>query len=201
MMRDFGSREFSHHEEVCVLKDKALERLIALAVCSLPLMTQTSQAADAGPTVAKDSLLVNAHTLNVFKKDYDKWSWVPRISFRVNGPIPSGGQLYADFSIPGGGSIKFDCQTQETAAGRSYHTECGGADIPEEKGTLYTGKVSFKIGLRNELASTDTTIFNGKATIAKAHTNEVGPKAKLKFVYYVDQDWNLPIGYVYLKPA
>jgi hypothetical protein len=184
-----------------MLKNKALERLLALAVCSLPLTTRTSQAADAGPTVAKDSLLVNAHTLNVYKKDYDKWSWVPRLAFRVNGPIPSGGQLYADFSIPGGASIKFDCQTQETATGRSYQTECGGSALPEEKGTLYTGKVSFKIGLRNELASTDATIFSGKATIAKVHTNEVGPKAKLKFVYYVDQDWNLPIGYVYLKPA
>ncbi len=126
---------------------------------------------------------------------------MPRLAFRVNGPIPSGGQLYADFSIPGGGSIKFDCATQETGAGRSYGTECGGSNIREEKGTLYTGKVSFKIGIRNELAGTDATLYTGKATILKAHTNEVGPKAKLKFVYYVDQDWNLPIGYVYLKPG
>ena len=172
---------------------------IAAACCSLSMVAQTSRAADAGPTIAKDSVLVNAHTLNVYKKDYDKWSWVPRLAFRVNGPIPSGGQLYADFSVPGGGSIKFDCQTQETAAGRSYQTDCG--DPPEDKGTTYTGKVSFKIGLRNELAGTDSTIYSGKATIAKAHTNEVGPKAKLKFVYYVDHDWNLPIGYVYLKPG
>jgi hypothetical protein len=181
-------------------KKMVLKRLLLLSVCSFPLVSQTSQAADAAPTIAKDSLLVNAHTLNVFKKDYDKWSWVPRLAFRVNGPIPSGGQLYADFSIPGGGSIKFDCQTRETAAGRSFGTECGGSDIPEEKGTTYTGKVSFKIGMRNELASTDATLFTGKATIAKVHTNEVGPKAKLKFVYYVDEDWNLPIAYVYLKP-
>ena len=182
-------------------KNKALSLSIALAICSLPFLPQTSRAADPAPTVVKDSLLVNAHTLNVYKKDYDKWSWVPRLAFTVNGPIPSGGQLYADFSIPGGGSIKFDCQTGETAVGRSYHTECGANNIPEDKGTLYTGKVSFKIGLRNELAGTDSTIYNGKATIAKVHTNEVGPKAKLKFVYYVDEDWNLPIGYVYLKPG
>ena len=179
------------------MKNKALKQLVVFAACSLLLVSQTSQAADAGPTLAKDSLLVNAHTLNVYKKDYDKWSWVPRLSFRVNGPIPSGGQLYAEFSIPGGGSIKFDCPTEETAAGRTYRTDCG--DVPAEQGTTYTGKVSFKIGIRNELASTDATIYSGKATIAKVHTNEVGPKAKLKFVYYVEEDWNLPIGYVYLK--
>jgi len=182
-------------------KNIALKGLMALAVCSLQLMNRTSHAADAAPTIVKDSLLVNAHTLNVYKKDYDKWSWVPRLAFVVNGPIPSGGQLYADFSIPGGGSIKFDCPTQETAPGRTSRTECGANEIPEAKSTTYTGKVSFKIGLRNELAGTDITIFNGKATISKAHTNEVGPKAKLKFVYYVEEDWNLPIGYVYLKPG
>jgi len=182
-----------------VSKNQVLRPAIALAICSLSLIPQTSRAADAAPTIAKDSLLVNAHTLNVYKKDYDKWSWAPRLSFTVNGPIPSGGQLYADFSIPGGSSIKFDCPTQEIGAGRTYHTDC--TDVPDDQGTLYTGKVPFKIGLRNELAGTDITIYTGKAIISKAHTNEVGPKAKLKFVYYVEEDWNLPIGYVYLKPG
>ncbi|MEO8899935.1 MAG: hypothetical protein ABI488_00110 [Polyangiaceae bacterium] len=182
-----------------VLKNKLLKQLLAVSVCSLPLVAQTALAADAGPTVQKDSVLVEAHTLNVYKKDYDKWAWVPRIVFNVNGPIPSGGQLYGEFSPPGAPSIKFDCDTRETAAGRTFSTDCGGSAIPEEKGTLYTGKVSFKIGMRNELAGTDITIYSGKATISKVHTNEVGPKAKLKFVYFVQQDWTLPIGYVYLK--
>lgn len=181
--------------------NQRLVRVVTLAALVLPLFAGTANAADAAPTVAKDSLLVNAHTLSAYKKDYDKSSWVPRISFRVNGPIPSGGQLYADFSIPGGSAISFDCQTQETAAGRTYSTDCGGSAVPDEKGTTYTGKVSFKIGLRNELAGTDITVFKGSANIAKVHTNEAGPKAKFKFVYYVDEDWNLPIGYVYLKPA
>jgi hypothetical protein len=37
--------------------------------------------------------------------------------------------------------------------------------------------------------------------VAKVHSNEGGPKAVLKWVYYTDQDWNLPIGYLYLLPA
>ena len=84
------------------MKNQALKQLLAVSVCSLPLVTHTSLAADAGPTMQKDSLVVDAHTLNVYKKVYDKWSWVPRIRFTLNGPIPSGGQIYGDFTVPGG---------------------------------------------------------------------------------------------------
>ena len=52
--------------------------------------------------------------------------------------------------------------------------------------------------MRNELAGSDATLFTGKMKVAKAHSNEAGPKAVNKFVYYVDHDWNLPIGYVFL---
>ena len=52
--------------------------------------------------------------------------------------------------------------------------------------------------MRNELQGTDTTLFTGKMKVAKARSNEHGPKAANKFVYWVDHDWNLPIGYVYL---
>jgi hypothetical protein len=55
--------------------------------------------------------------------------------------------------------------------------------------------------MRNELQATDSTLFTGKMKVAKAKSNEVGPKAAQKFVYWVDQDWNLPIGYVYLTAS
>jgi hypothetical protein len=54
--------------------------------------------------------------------------------------------------------------------------------------------------MRNELQGTDSTLFTGKMKVAKAKSNEQGPKAVNKFVYFVDHDWNLPIGYVYLTP-
>jgi hypothetical protein len=142
---------------------------------------------------------VTAFTFNVYQKNYDVWSWAPVIEYRVNGPIPSGGQLYVEFTQPGGGGpwVKFDCPTEETPAGRWWRTRCGGRDVPEEKGSLGTGPVGFAIKLRNELAGTDTTLFTGKAKVAKALSNEHGPKAAKKFVYFVDHDWNMPIGYVY----
>jgi hypothetical protein len=159
----------------------------------------SSAASEDQPTIAKDSVQVTAFTFNAYRKNYDTWSWAPRIQYRVNGPIASGSQLYVEFTIPGSGPwTKFDCRTSPTEKGYWWQTECGGRDIPEDKGTTYTGPVNFTIRLRNELAGTDATLFTGKMKVAKVHSNESGPKAVNRFVYYVDHDWNLPIGYVFL---
>jgi hypothetical protein len=165
-----------------------------------PMAAGNSAANQDQPTIAKDSVQVTAFTNNVYHGNYDNWSWMPKIEFRVNGPIASGSQLYAEFMQPGNTPwVKFDCQTEETQAGHSLKTVCGGRDgIPEDKSTTYTGPVSFAIKMRNELAGGDTTLFTGRMKVAKVHSNESGPKAVNKFVYYVDHDWNLPIGYVFV---
>ena len=165
------------------------------------LLSAVNSAAQDQPTIAKDSVQVNAFTLSSYKKNFKVFSWVPRMEFRVNGPIASGSQLYAEFTVPGTGPwVKFDCATEEVQQGRWWKTECGARDIPEDKGSTYTGPVNFTIKLRNELAGTDSTLFTGRVKVAKAHSNETGPDYVNHFVYYVDDDWNLPIGYVYLTP-
>lgn len=164
-----------------------------------PTTATASSPAQSGPTIAKDSVQLTAFTYSSYKGNYDTFSWVPLIDYRVNGPIPSGGQLYVEYTVPGSPAVKFDCRTEETPADRWWKTTCGGRDgVPEEKATIYTGPFNFAIKLRNELAGTDTTIFNGKAKVAKVHSNEIKTgKFANHFVYYVDHDWNLPIGYVY----
>lgn len=154
------------------------------------------------PTIAKDSVQLTAFTYNSFKGNYDTWSWVPLITYRVNGPIPSGGQLYVEYTVPGAPAVKFDCRTEETPADRWWKTTCGGREgVPEEKATTHTGLFNFAIKMRNELAGADTTLFNGKAKVAKVHSNEIKTgKFANHFVYYVDHDWQLPIGYVYYVP-
>jgi hypothetical protein len=182
-------------------------RLAALQIAlTLPLVWTvaggTRAFADDEPTIAKDSILVNAWTISQYHGSYDNWSWVPRIKFQVNGPIASGSQLYVEFTLPGKGSwVKFDCQTGNIEKDHWWKTECGGRDIPEDKGITSIGAFDFAIGMRNELAGTDSKLFTGKIKVAKAHTNEVGPKAANKWVYYVDEDWTLPIGYVFLTPS
>ena len=170
-----------------------------LPMAAVGLFIAGSVAADEGlPTIAKDWVQITAYTFNVYHKNFDVWSWVPRAEFRVNGPIASGSQLYAEFDIPGGEPIKFDCKTGEVKAGHSWKTDCGAHDVPEDKGTTYTGVVNFSIRMRNALNGGDMTLFAGKMKVLKVHSNEHGPKFANHFVYYVDQDWNLPIGYIYL---
>ena len=173
--------------------------LLASWVASLLVSAGVPAASQDQPTVAKDSVQATAFTFGVYRGNYDVWSWAPKISFRVNGPIASGSQLYAEFNIPGGAPLKFDCPTEEAQAGHWRETECGGRAVPEDKGTTHTGPVGFAIKLRNELAGADATLFTGRMKVGKVRSSEQGPKAANKFVYYVDHDWNLPIGYVFYE--
>jgi hypothetical protein len=174
--------------------------IIALAVVGWRTSANTATTQDQ-PTIHKDSIQITAFTVNSYKGNFDFWSWLPRMQFRVNGPIASGSQLYVEFSTPQGPWVKFDCATDNIQKGYWWKTECGGRDIGEEKAITYTGPVNFTIKMRNELSGTDSTLFTGKMKVAKARTNEVGPKAANKWVYWVDHDWNLPIGYVYLTAS
>lgn len=186
------------------MKTKIRILQIALLLLNLPaLMAASGNPApdDDQPTIAKDWIELNAFPISSYHKSYATLSWVPRIKFRVNGPIPSGSQLYVEFSLPGSGPwVKFDCKTGEIGKGRWWNTDCGGRDIPEDKGSIFTGTVNFTIGLRNELASTNMTLFTGKAKVGKAHTNETGPNYVNHYAFYIDHDWALPIGYVFYLP-
>jgi hypothetical protein len=159
-----------------------------------------AQTPDDAPTIAKDSLNITAFTVNKYQGNFATWSWVPIIQYRVNGPIPSGGQLWQEFKLPTGPWIKFDSKTKELKAHRYLNIETSGRDSSEDKGVTYTGPVDFTIHLRNELAGTDSVLYTGKFTVARAHSNESGPTAVEHFSYFVDQDWNLPIGYAYFTP-
>ena len=164
-------------------------------------LRQDAPSADDQPSIIKDSIVLWAYKVPVFKGDFDTWAWVPRIKFKVNGPIGSGSQLYVEFGMPGNPSwVKFDCSTDQVEKGHWWRTDCGGNDIPEAKAVTYTGAVNFTIKMRNELAGSDMTLFTGKMKVAKIHSNEVGPHAANRFIYYVDHDWALPIGYVFLTP-
>jgi hypothetical protein len=182
------------------LKNKLVfaSALAFLVPAVVVLLLPRTVACQEQPTIAKDSIQVNAFTVNSYRGSYDVWSWVPRIKFRVNGPLGSGSRLYVEFTQPGGNSpwLKFDCDTGEIQKGYWWETECGGRQV-EDKNTTAVGLVNFAVKLRNELAGTDSTLFTGKAKVEKALSNESRPKAANKFVYFVNHDWNLPIGYIY----
>jgi hypothetical protein len=156
-------------------------------------------------TVNKPSIQVTLRTHQQYyrngQEDQETWSWTPRIVYRVNGPIPAGSQLSVEFTLPSGKPwIKFDCNTKETAVGFWWETECGmnSDDVKDQDASIETGLAGLKIKLKNELEGTDKTLFTGKFKVEKFHVGVVDlPKFKNNFSYYVNYDWNLPIGYVY----
>lgn len=157
--------------------------------------------ADDAPTIAKDSIRITFQTGRV-RGGFEKPGWVPALAYRVNGPIASGSTLSAEFTLPGKSPwVMFDCPTEETAADASLAVECGGESVSNDKAVEYTGVVNFAIKLRNPLAGTNATLFTGKAKVSKTPTPR-GAGANYHATaseYYVDDDWRLPIGYVFFE--
>ena len=172
------------------------------------IQSPTTSAAD-GPTINKPSVQITLRTHQQYyrgaQEDQETWSWTPRIKFRVNGPITAGSQLSVEFTLPSGKPwIKFDCNTGETKDGYWWETECGmnSNDVKDQDASIETGLASFKLNLKNELEGTNKPLFAGKFKVEKFHVGVVDlPKFKNNFSYYVNYDWNLPIGYVYSYDA
>ncbi len=153
------------------------------------------------PTIAKDSIRITFHTGNV-TGGYEKPGWVPGLAFRVNGPIASGSTISAEFTLPGKGPwVKFDMPAEETAADSSLGVEGGADSVSNSKAVEHTGVVNFAIKLRNPLAGTNVTLFTGKAKVAKTPTPKGGGANyhATSSEYYVEDDWRIPIGYVFLE--
>jgi len=53
--------------------------------------------------------------------------------------------------------------------------------------------------LKNELSGANEKLFSGKFKVSKFHIGNNLPAFKNQFEYFVDQDWNLPIGYLYFN--
>lgn len=156
-------------------------------------------------TVNKPSIQITLRTHKLYmrgaQRDEDTWSWSPRIVYRVVGPISAGSQLSVEYTLPSGKAwIKHDCPTQATKDGYWSETQCGinSNDVPDEQASIETGVAQFKIVLKNELESTNKTLFAGKFKVEKFYVGVVDlPKFKNNFSYYVNYDWALPIGYLY----
>ncbi len=166
----------------------------AMALTLALAATGYGAAEDDVPTIAKDSIRVTIQNNAGGTATTQTAAWLPGIEFRVNGPIAGGSQLYVEFSLPTKSKwIEFDCQTAEIKKGEWWRTSCGGG--PKAKAVFYSGPVGFAIRIRNELLGTNATLFTGKAKVLKT-PQCAGCK---EFNYHADEDWNIPIGYVFLE--
>jgi hypothetical protein len=163
----------------------------------------TAAAGDDQPTIAKDSVRVQAHSISVVwinGRRQEGSSWLPEIEYRVNGPVPSGGHFSVEFSLPNNKQwLKLDCAEPTIQVGKGYwwKTACGWTTsiggIREEQAVTYTGPVKFAIHLNNPLQGTDTVLFAGEMKVGKYVKSPQSPSG---IEYYVDEDWRIPIGYI-----
>jgi hypothetical protein len=159
---------------------------VLLALLSLPAF-----AADK-PSIQVDSVRIEArpsHAPIPGKPGFESSGWAPLIEFRVNGPVPSGSQLSVEYTVAGAPFFKRECPTEEVEAEKSLKVECWPGD--RFAGTK-TGMVDFTVKLRNELEGTNAALYSGKFKIGTEP-----PVKGADPVYYVDDDWRLPFGYVY----
>src|SRR6266850_4040581 len=154
-----------------------------------------------GPTLLKASVIVRANRLKRYWKAPemdDYWSWMPEMSFVVTGPINTGSAFFIDFTNEAGAPwYTVECATPSIDATRwqTIGTPAITTHI-DKRTTLATGTFGFAIRLKNELSGTNEKFFSGKFKVAKFHIGNNLPAFKNQFEYFVDQDWNLPIGYL-----
>ncbi|MBV9469748.1 MAG: hypothetical protein JO316_26350 [Abitibacteriaceae bacterium] len=159
--------------------------------------------APTAPQILKSTLFLRADRMVRYWKQPNTenyWSWVPTGSFYVLGPIGTGSKFAVDFTLPDGKPW-----TTVTAPVSALEPNAlARVDIPgsdshmDKRGILETGTFGFKIRLLNALNNTNETILTGKFHVGKLHKGNALPAFKNQFEYYVDQDWMMPIGYVWL---
>ncbi len=166
--------------------------------------------ADDGPTVIKTEVFAGvyqSHHLWVpATKSFqnDTTSWMPSLKFAVAGPVPGGSQFSVDFTKPDGKPwLSLDCPTDEIKAGEwdFLSTPRDTSTETEKKYSNGTGVFGFKIRLKNELTGEDKTMFSGKFKVGKVSRSMNTPVTKNLNDFYVEHDWVLPMGYLYIKPA
>jgi hypothetical protein len=179
--------------------------LLALLFGAIPLRsTNAASVNEAGPVLLKYSVQVTAGRLVRYWKAPEAenyWSWLPRVSFLVMGPVIAGTVFTIDFTNPDGSPwYSVDCMSEAIEAGR-----WGVIGTPvitthiDKRTTLATGVFGFTIKVKNEVMGTNATLYSGKFKVNKFHVGNNLPAFKNQFEYFVDQDWRLPIGYLWLS--
>lgn len=159
---------------------------------------------EAGPTLLKASLIVRANRLLRYWKAPDAdnyWSWMPELSFTVVGPVNTGSAFVIDFTNEAGApwySVECDTPTIDATRWQRVSTPAITTHI-DKRTTLATGTFGFTIRMKNELSGANATLMSGKFKVGKFHIGNNLPAFKNQFEYVVDQDWNLPIGYLYFN--
>jgi len=156
------------------------------------------------PTIIKSTLYVRADRMLRYWKQPNTdnyWSWMPEVQFTVAGPIADASYFTIEFTMPDGKPwYSVDVNVQAIGANEFHSVETPEPSGHQDKrGIIETGTFGFKIRFRNGLSGIDQEFYKGRFKVNKFHKGNDLPAFKNQFEFYVDQDWTLPIGYLWLN--
>jgi hypothetical protein len=132
------------------------------------------------------------------QRDTPRWGWTPSVSFKLIGPVPDSARVSVEYTLPDGKAwVTADCYLQSPGSKVAIVESCGDKLVDAKK-TLLTGSFGYKIKLSDELEGTNQVLQSGKIKVGKFLYNPSGDKdSNQQFYYYLDNDWRLPIAFVY----
>ena len=135
---------------------------------------------------------------------YNTYCWVPTISFDVLGPISGESKLIVEFDMPDGKpwmTIKMRTPSLEDDVFESVRSDDPDESVIEKQAILSEGIFPFRIKLKNALEGTEKVLFSGKIKVGTFLLDQAIPEYKGKKEFFVDYDWHLPVGYIWLNPV
>ncbi|HZS44179.1 MAG TPA: hypothetical protein VFC63_03695 [Blastocatellia bacterium] len=170
----------------------------------MSMSASLTRAAEDGPFVIRDTVMIRADRMLRYWKvpnQDDYWSWIPQMSFYIKGNIGTGSKVLVDFTTADG-KLWYTTTAVTENYGNPELTQVVVNDVKghmDERATISTGVFGYKITVRNALSGTNQVLMSGKFKVGKFHVGPDLPANRFKYEYYVDQDWTLPIGYLFLN--
>lgn len=185
--------------------------LVLVAFAGLFMSPVAAHADAGGPTLIKRTIRVTLKRFLRYWKSptaaepvYNTWSWAPSTRFQVLGPVAAGSQFSVEYELPSGKPwMEQKCETPTTADGdlAKISTPDEDESIAEKRAILQTGAFPFKIKFKNGPAGVSSVIFSGVYKVETYALPANIPEYKNKQEFVISQDWNLPIGYLWIDPT
>lgn len=152
-------------------------------------------------TILRPSLTVYAERDQRYWKQPELdnfWSWMPKVKFSVTGPIADASYFTFEFTTPDAKPwFSWDTAPLAVAEGKTFEVESEAVPRWQDKRTtIETGTFGFKVTLKNNLNGTSKEMYRGTFKVNKKFAGTSNPSFKNQYVFYVEQDWALPFGYL-----
>lgn len=170
------------------------------SVSSANTGTAQPPAASDTPVLLKTTLDIRCDTEARYWKlpsESNYTSWIPMVKFKVLYSGAAKLRLNADYTTPDGKPWFSETLKPNTSNAAEKTTEIITDRVSgrfEGKSTIATGLFGVKITDSRD----GSVLFQGKFKVGKFKYGPAIPMFKNQFDFFVDQDWNLPFGYVWL---